>query len=118
SRYFTGIVSAAMIVAMPLGGILSDWLVRVWNYRAGRMSVPIFGMLASAVLLFAATRAQDQMAVVGLFFLAHAAIGLCEAPTWVAALEIGKSQCGTSGAIVNTGGNVGGLLAPVVTAFV
>lgn len=118
SRYFTGIVSAAMIVAMPLGGVLSDWLVRVWNYRAGRMSVPIFGMLASAVLLYVATRAQEQATVVGLFFLAHAAIGLCEAPTWVAALEIGKDQCGTSGAIVNTGGNLGGMLAPVVTAVV
>ena len=118
SRYFTGIVSAAMIVAMPLGGVLSDWLVRVWNYRAGRMSVPIFGMLASAVLLFAATRAQEQATVVGLFFLAHAAIGLCEAPTWVAALEIGKEQCGTSAAIVNTGGNLGGMLAPTITAYV
>lgn len=118
SRYFTGIVSSAMILAMPLGGILSDRLVRVWGYRAGRMSVPIIGMLASAVLLFTATRAEQPAVVVGLFFLAHAAIGLCEAPTWVAALEIGGTQCGTSAAIVNTGGNLGGLLAPLATAFI
>jgi sugar phosphate permease len=118
SRYFTGIVSAAMIVAMPLGGILSDRLVRVWGYRAGRMSVPIFGMLASAGLLYAATLAQETAVVVTVFFLAHAAIGLCEAPTWVAGLEIGGRNCGTSAAIVNTGGNLGGLLAPVVTPYV
>jgi sugar phosphate permease len=55
--------------------------------------------------------------VVALFFLAHAAIGLCEAPTWVAGLEIGGQYCGTSGAIVNTGGNLGGLLAPVITVY-
>jgi ACS family glucarate transporter-like MFS transporter len=36
----------------------------------------------------------------------------------VAGLEIGGRNCGTSGAIVNTGGNFGGLLAPVVTAYV
>jgi ACS family glucarate transporter-like MFS transporter len=118
SRYFTGIVSAAMIVAMPAGGMLSDWLVRVWGYRAGRMSVPIVGMLTSAVLLFVATRVGPPPAVVALFFLSHAAIGLCEAPTWVAALDIGGRHCGTSSAIVNTGGNLGGLLAPVVTAYV
>jgi ACS family glucarate transporter-like MFS transporter len=118
SRYFTGIVSAAMIVAMPLGGILSDRLVRAWGYRAGRMSVPIFGMLASAGLLYAATLAQETLMVVTVFFLAHAAIGLCEAPTWVAGLEIGGRNCGTSAAIVNTGGNLGGLLAPVVTPYV
>ena len=118
SRYFTSVVTSAMVAAMPLGGILSDRLVRLWGYRAGRASVPVFGMLASAVFLAVATRAQGQVAVVTLFFLAHAAIGLCEAPTWVAGLEIGRNCCGTSGAIVNTGGNLGGLLAPVVTVYV
>jgi ACS family glucarate transporter-like MFS transporter len=118
SRYFTSVVALAMVVAMPLGGALSDWLVRAWGYRAGRAAAPIFGMLASAVLLFVATRAQGQVHVVTLFFLAHAAIGLCEAPTWVAGLEIGGNSRGTSAAIVNTGGNLGGMLAPVVTVHV
>ena len=118
SRYYTSIVTLAMVVAMPLGGILSDFLVRRWGYRAGRAAVPVFGMLASAVLLFVATKVQGQVAVVALFFLAHAAIGLCEAPTWVAGLEIGGKSCGTSASIVNTGGNLGGLLAPVVTVYV
>ncbi|MGE5194286.1 MAG: MFS transporter [Deltaproteobacteria bacterium] len=118
SRNYTSIVASAMILAMPLGGILSDRLVRVWGYRAGRMSVPAFGMLASAVLLFVATRAVEQTAVVVLFFLAHAAIGLCEAPTWVAGLEIGGKNCGTSAAIVNTGGNLGGMLAQPITTYV
>src|SRR4051794_27259292 len=107
-----------MVFAMPLGGILSDGLVRAWGYRVGRSTVPIFGMLASAVLLFVATRVQGQVFVVTLFFLAHAAIGLCEAPTWVAGLEIGGKSCGTSAAIVNTGGNLGGMLAPIVTVYV
>jgi MFS family permease len=118
SRFFTSFVTASMIFAMPLGGILSDWLVRAWGYRAGRSAVPIFGMFASAALLYAATRVQGPVPVVTLFFLAHAAIGLCEAPTWVAGLEIGGKSCGTSAAIVNTGGNLGGLLAPVVTVYV
>jgi ACS family glucarate transporter-like MFS transporter len=118
SRYFTSVVTSAMVAAMPLGGILSDRLVRLWGYRAGRASVPVFGMLASAVLLAVATLARGPVAVVTLFFLAHAAIGLCEAPTWVAGLEIGRNYCGTSGAIVNTGGNLGGLLAPVATVYV
>jgi len=118
SRYFTTIVTLSMIVAMPLGGLLSDIFVRAWGYRWGRAAVPIFGMLASAVLLFSATRAQGQLGVVSLFFLAHASIGLCEAPTWVAGLEIGGKSCGTSAAIVNMGGNLGGLFAPVVTVYV
>src|SRR5207253_4092244 len=47
SRNFTTIVTLAMVVAMPLGGKLSDTLVRAWGYRWGRAVVPIFGMLAS-----------------------------------------------------------------------
>jgi sugar phosphate permease len=118
SRLFTSIVTSAMLVAMPLGGILSDRLVRAYGHRVGRMSVAVFGMLASAFLLFAATRAESTLEVVVLFFLAHAAIGLCEAPIWVAGLEIGGEQCATSAAIVNTGGNLGGWAAPWVTAYV
>ncbi|MBC7853867.1 MAG: MFS transporter [Pirellulaceae bacterium] len=118
SRYFTTLVSLAMVGAMPLGGFLSDVLVRAWGYRWGRAAVPIFGLLASAILLYVATRVQGQLAVVSLFFLAHFAIGLCEAPTWVAGLEIGGKSCGTSAAIVNMGGNLGGLFAPVVTVYV
>ena len=64
SRYFTSVVTLSMVVAMPLGGILSDWLVRAWGYRVGRSAVPLFGMLASAVLLFVATRVQGQVPVV------------------------------------------------------
>ena len=32
--------------------------------------------------------------------------------------DISGRNCGTSAAIVNTGGNLGGLLAPVVTVYV
>jgi MFS family permease len=118
SRYFTFVVTSAMVFAMPLGGILSDRLVQIWSHRAGRACVPVFGMIASAILLFLATRAVETVEVVALFFLAHAAMGLCETPSWVAALELGGRNCATSAAVVNTGGNFGGMLAPVCTAFI
>jgi MFS family permease len=118
SRYYVFIVTLALLFAMPLGGIASDALVRRWGYRWGRATVPIVGMLASAALLYIATHVRGDVAVVSLFFLAHASIGLCEAPTWVAGLEVGGKSRGTSAAIVNTGGNLGGLFATVVTPYV
>jgi ACS family glucarate transporter-like MFS transporter len=33
-------------------------------------------------------------------------------------LEIGGKSCGTSASIVNAGGNLGGMLAPIVTVYV
>ena len=86
SRYFTSIVALSMVIAMPLGGIVSNALVRPWGYRASQSAVAVFGLLAGAVLLFAATHIEGPLLVVTLFFLAHAAIGLCEAqpgsPPW------------------------------------
>jgi dipeptide/tripeptide permease len=44
-----------------------------------------------------------------------AALGMCEGPFWTVAVALGGSRGGTTAAYMNTGGNAGGLLAPVVT---
>jgi MFS family permease len=58
------------------------------------------------------------LALVVCFALALAAGGACEGPCWATAVELGGRRGGTSAAIVNTGGNLGGLIAPVVTPWV
>ena len=50
--------------------------------------------------------------------LALAAVGACEAPIWTTAVELGGRRGGTAAGICNTGGNAGGLLAPIVTPLV
>ena len=37
---------------------------------------------------------------------------MSEGPFWVTAIELGGSQGGVSAALLNTGGNIGGILAP------
>jgi hypothetical protein len=44
-----------------------------------------------------------------------AAVGACEGAFWTASVRIGGARGGTAAAILNTGGNGVGLLAPVVT---
>ena len=41
-----------------------------------------------------------------------------DGPYWAAAIDAGGEQSGLSGAILNTGGNLGGLFAPVLTPFI
>src|SRR5437879_554848 len=50
--------------------------------------------------------------------LALGALGVSESPFWVTAVELGGKRGGTAAAILNTGGNGGGLLAPAVTPWV
>ena len=49
--------------------------------------------------------------------LALAAVGAAEAPVWTTAVELGERQGGTAAGICNTGGNAGGLLAPILTPW-
>jgi dipeptide/tripeptide permease len=43
------------------------------------------------------------------------ALGMIEGPSWTTAVELGGQRGGTAAGLMNTGGNAGGLLAPVVT---
>jgi MFS family permease len=74
-------------------------------------------MLLSAALLGIGLTLDDPVALVICFALALAAGGLCEGPCWATAIDLGGRRGGTAAGIFNTGGNIGGLLAPVVTPW-
>ncbi len=43
---------------------------------------------------------------------------VCEAPAWATAVDLGGTANATSAGIVNTGGNVGGFVSPVLSPYV
>jgi MFS family permease len=118
ARFYAALPPLAMMVGMPLGGWLSDRLVRAYGVRLGRALVPVGGMIASAGLLYAGVLAREPGWIVCWFALALAAVGACEGPFWVTAIELGGRNGGTSGGICNTGGNAGGILATGLTPWV
>jgi ACS family D-galactonate transporter-like MFS transporter len=118
SRLYATIPPLAMVLTMPLGGLLSDRLVVSYGPRLGRALVPVGAMLASAAVLYAATNTLDPVWSLVWFTLAHGAIGATEGPFWTTAVDLGGPRGGTSAGICNTGGNAGGLVAPVLTPWV
>jgi MFS family permease len=112
-RFYATFPNLAMAVGMPLGG----WLAGVLQARTrlGRGFVPAAGLLSSAVLVSAGVLVQNPVWVVSCFSLAMFAVGMSEGLFWTAAVELGGEDGGLSAAFFNTGGNAGGLLAPVVT---
>ncbi len=72
-------------------------------------------MTRSAVLLVLGLVSTEPAWIVTWFALALAAVGATEGPVWTTAVELGGRQGGTAAAICNTGGNAGGLLAPILT---
>ncbi|MGE5191299.1 MAG: MFS transporter [Deltaproteobacteria bacterium] len=114
-RLYATLPTLAMAAGMMSGGWIADRIqLRIGGWR-GRALVPVCGMIASAVLLGAGILGGRPGWVVTCFALAMGALGVSEAPFWVTGIELGSRRGGLSAAILNTGGNAGGILAPVIT---
>ena len=118
SRWFATISNLSMAVGMAAGGWISDRLQRRFGYRLGRALVPVGGMLAGAGLLGLGLLAEEPNWIVVWFALAMAAVGASEGPFWATAIDLGGKNAATSAGIFNTGGNVGGAIAPILTPIV
>ena len=106
-----------MAAGIPLGGWISDRLASAYGPSA-RGWVAAGGMVASAGLLLGGVLAREPMAIVAWFSLALGAIGLSESTFWVVAVERGGRHGATAAGLMNTGGNVGGMIAPALTPWV
>jgi MFS family permease len=112
------ILFLAMGVMTPLGGKLSDRLVLRYGLKIGRRSVAMAGLGVSAVLLYLGASGFGVVATVALLSLAFGSAASSEGPFWSTAIEISGEQAGAACGIFNTGGNLGGMLAPVLTPMI
>lgn len=118
ARLYATIPTLAMAVGMAAGGWLTDRAQSRWGGRGGRTRVAVTGMMGSAALLGAGVLCREPAWIVVFFSLALASLGACEGAFWTTAIELGGARSGVSAAIVNTGGNAGGALAPWLTPLV
>ena len=118
SRTNTTLLILALGVGMPVGGWLADRTQRRHPGRLGWALVPGIAMVLSAGFLFLGVAAREPLWIVVLFSLAMFALGASESSFWQAAVELGGSRGGTAAAIINTGGNGIGLLAPLLTPVI
>jgi ACS family glucarate transporter-like MFS transporter len=118
SRTYATILYLAMAAGMLLGGWLADYLALTWGRRWGRAAVVVGALLGGAALLGVGLLTTQPGWIVLWFALALAAVGATEGPMWATALELGGRRGATAAGIFNTGGNAGGVLAPVVTPVV
>jgi ACS family D-galactonate transporter-like MFS transporter len=117
SRVYSMVLFLAFAVGMILGGWVTDRLQSMWGHGKGRAVVPMLGMMAGAFFLWLGLMVQGIDGIVTCLALALTGVGACESAVWTTAVELGGRQGGTAAGICNTGGNLGGLIAPVLTPF-
>ena len=118
SALATTVLFLTMTVMTPLGGWISDRLVTRYGQKLGRRSVSMIGMTLSAVLLYLGAGGFGVVATVALLSFALGCSTTCEGPFWATTIEVSGSQVGAACGILNAGGNLGGMLAPVLTPLI
>jgi len=99
---------------VSLGGWLSDVLTHRWGVRAGRRAPGLVGLPLAALAVIAAVMTPSPGAAAGLLAAAAGLAALGVSPAWAVCLEIGGRHAGVVSGTMNTFGNLGGALSPVV----
>jgi MFS family permease len=102
--------------ASILGGRITDLLTKRYGLRIGRAIGAIGMPLSGLALAVAALTENDTMAAIALVVAAGAG-DLCLSPSWAMCHDIGADGAGTVTACMNTFGNIGGSLSPLVVGY-
>jgi ACS family glucarate transporter-like MFS transporter len=105
-------------VVMPLGGWLTDHLTARFGIKRGLRWVAIGSLRVSVLGLVAALNVDDTNTLVALLSLAFGCAAVADVVFWAGVISVAGAQAGTAGGLMNTGGNLGGTIAPFVTPLI
>jgi ACS family glucarate transporter-like MFS transporter len=113
-----GFLSALPLLSMALGvfwgGLWSDLLVRRLGPRSGRRLPGLIGFPLASLAIVGAIFATSGVQAALLLSLAGGAAAMGVAPAWAVVLAMGGRHAGVVSGMMNTFGNLGGALSPVM----
>jgi ACS family glucarate transporter-like MFS transporter len=125
-RHFKGIESgiAGMLpwigaaAGAAAGGFICDRCVQRWGPRRGYRLVPLVCLPLAGALLLVTVQVDHAYGAVASLALAFAAVEINEGPYWATTMVAAGTDAGAATGILNTGGNLGGILCqPLVAAL-
>lgn len=120
SGFATGLPFVAAMVLAPGAGVLSDALSERLGRSWGRRIVAMTALVLSAAFLVVGVDVTSAFQAVAGLSLAVGFLLCTEPAYWGAVMDLGGADAGTAGGIMNTAGNLGGVvstaLVPVLVA--
>jgi ACS family glucarate transporter-like MFS transporter len=115
--YFSGAILFAAALANVIGGLWTDRWVKQYGLKIGRCAIGAIVLPLSAVVLVAAVMVQNVLMAVVLMGAAAGLADLCMSSSWAICLDVGKDSAGTVTGCMNTFGNLGGAISPLVVGY-
>lgn len=108
----------AIALLTPLGGIYSDAACRRFGKRMGRAIAVWTGMGLSALLVWVGSSRNSAYAAILLLALGAGFNMFAAVSYWASCIDLSEKYTGSISGFMNTFGNLGGWLSPIVTAYV
>jgi MFS transporter, ACS family, glucarate transporter len=124
-RHFTILESGWLASAPPLaaalgagfGGQLAMVFARRYGVHKGLRILPLLSLPAAGLLQFMAVDALNAYVAVAALALCFFFVELNEGPYWTAIMHVGREDTMAAAGILNTGGNLGGIVATPIVAY-
>ena len=115
---FSGLPFLLAGIANLAGGWLTDRLARTQGLYRARCGLGCAGFLTCAALVVVAALATEPIAKALLLAFALGAVDLSLGACWAVCLDIGAEHAGVVTGAMNTLGNIGGVLMPLVASTI
>lgn len=115
---FAGMPLLLSVFADISGGVATDALSRRFGHWVGRCGLSAAAYAFAAAAMLSGTLAPNGRVAGFLIALGGAASMFTLAPAWAVAIELGGSNSAVLSATMNTAGQVGGILSPIVLAYI
>ena len=114
---FSALPFALAGIADLAGGRVTDYLARTRGLRTARCRLGFASFFTCSILVLLSTVAPDPVAKAVLLAFALASADFALGACWAVCLDIGSAHAGVVTGFMNTFGNLGGLIGPLVVGF-
>lgn len=115
--FLAGLPLILSVLGDLLGGVVTDRLTARFGLWVGRCVLGAAAYLIAAVVLLAAPMCSNSVLAAILIAVAVAAVMFTLAASWGICMDIGGNSAGVVSAAMNTAGQVGSLLCPLIVAY-
>lgn len=113
-----GLPLVASAVGDLFGGIVTDRVSKRYGLRAGRGGVGAAGYAIAMLAMFGGAMVENPIGAGVLIAIAVAACMFTLGAAWGVCIDIGGNHSGVVSAAMNTAGQVGGFLSPIVVTWI
>jgi ACS family glucarate transporter-like MFS transporter len=108
----------AMALCSPLGGLISDALMKSKGPQLGRSGVAVFAMILAAIFLVIGSRAENTHVAIFVLAGGAGALYLSQSSFWSVTAEIGGPSSGSVSGFMNMGNQIGGMITASLTPWI